>query len=62
MKNCIHTSKLGLLVEFCGDFFLWLDIDIHHLNLRPSKSLKFLVEISLKNMCYFIFFPTIKAK
>jgi len=37
-------------------FFVVNDIDIHHLNLRPSKSLKILVEISLKNMCFFIFF------
>jgi len=38
-------SKLGLWVEFLlVNFFMVNDIDIHHLNLGPFKSLNFLDE------------------
>jgi hypothetical protein len=47
-KNCTYTSKLRLWVEFLGEFFILYDIDIHELNLRPFRDLKFLDEISLK--------------
>jgi hypothetical protein len=60
-KNCIYTSKLRLWVEFLGEFFFMVyDIDIHELNLRPLRYLKFLDEISLKNLCFFHFW-TINA-
>jgi hypothetical protein len=38
MKNYNYTSKLKLWVEFCSDFFLVNDIDIHQLNLGPFKN------------------------
>ncbi len=44
MKNYKHTSKPRLQVEFCNEFFLMNDIDIHQLNLRPFGSVKMLVE------------------
>jgi hypothetical protein len=37
------------------------DIDMHELNLRPFKDLKFLDEISFKKMCFFHFW-TINAQ
>jgi hypothetical protein len=37
------------------NFFMVYDIDIHELNLRPFKYLKFLDEISLKK-CVFLHF------
>jgi hypothetical protein len=49
-KKCIHTSKPRLWVEFSGEFFIVYDIDIHELNLWPFKDLKFMDEISLKNV------------
>jgi hypothetical protein len=51
MKNYKYTSKLTLWVEFCSEFFVVNDIEIHQLNLRPLKSLKFLVKIHSK-MCF----------
>jgi hypothetical protein len=41
-------------------FFMVYAIDIHELNLRPFRDLKFLDEISLKNVC-FLHFWTINA-
>jgi hypothetical protein len=38
-------------VELLGLFFMVYDIDIHELNLGSFKDLKFLDEISLKNVC-----------
>jgi hypothetical protein len=32
LKNCIYISKLGLWVEFKGEFFMVYEIDIHELN------------------------------
>ncbi len=56
MKNCIHTSKLRLWVDFFGDFFFVVTIiDIYQMNLGPFGSLKILVENSLK-ICVFSFF------
>jgi hypothetical protein len=42
MKDCIHISKLGLWAKF----FVVTIIDIHKINLRPFRSLKYLVENS----------------
>jgi hypothetical protein len=43
-------------VEVLGEFFFMVnDIDIHQLNLRPFKSLKFLDEIPFKK-CRFLHF------
>ncbi len=36
-------------------FFIVYDIDIHELNLRPFKNLKFLDEISFKKCVFFAF-------
>jgi hypothetical protein len=38
------------------NFFVVIIIDIHQLNLRPSRGLEFLVENSLKMCVFFIFF------
>jgi len=38
-----------------GEFFILYDIDIHELNLRPFRDLKFLDEISLKKCGFCIF-------
>jgi hypothetical protein len=40
------------VVEFCSDYFLMNDIDIHQLNLRPFGNVKNLVENSFKK-CVF---------
>jgi len=37
------------------NFFMVYDIDIHELNLRPFKDLKFLDEISLKKYVFLHF-------
>jgi hypothetical protein len=42
-------------MEFLGEFFMVYDIDIHELNLRPCRDLKFLDEISFKKMCFLCF-------
>jgi hypothetical protein len=55
MKNCKYTSKLRLLVEFCNEFLVVNDIDVHQLNLRPFISLQILVEIPF-NKCVFLHF------
>jgi hypothetical protein len=34
------------------NFFMMYDIDIHELNLGPFKDLKFLDEVSFKNVCF----------
>ncbi len=44
MKNCKYTSKLKLWVEFCSDFFVVNDIDIHQLNLGPFNFFLKMVE------------------
>ncbi len=44
MKNGKYTSKLKLWVEFCSDFFVVNDIDIHQLNLGPFKKIKILAK------------------
>jgi len=36
------------------NFFIVYDIDIHQLNLRQARNLKFLDEISFKNCVFFI--------
>jgi hypothetical protein len=43
-------------MEFLGEFFMVYFIDIHQLNLRQFRNLKFLDEISLKKMCFLYFF------
>jgi hypothetical protein len=40
-------------MEFFGEFFMMYDIDIHQLNIRQFRNLKFLDEISLKK-CVFL--------
>jgi hypothetical protein len=56
LKNYTHISKLRLWVEFLGEFFFIVyDIDIHELNLKPFKDLKFLDEISFKKCVFFAF-------
>jgi hypothetical protein len=42
-------------MEFCDDFFLVNDIDIHQLNLEPFKSLQIFFENPFKNV-FFAFF------
>jgi hypothetical protein len=54
MKNYKYTSKLRLQVEFCSDFFLMNDIDIHKLNLRLFGSVKNLVENPFKKCVFCI--------
>jgi hypothetical protein len=67
MKNCIHTLKLGLWVEFFVNLMVVIIIDIHQLNLRPFGSLKSLVEnslyiyINLKEK-YFMYFKKTNTK
>ncbi len=55
MKNYKYISKLKLWMEFCDDFFLVNDIDIHQLNLEPFKSLQIFFENPFKNV-FFAFF------
>jgi hypothetical protein len=54
----MYISKLKLWVEFLGEFFMVYDIDIHELNIKPFKDLKFLDEISFRNVCFFHFWTT----
>jgi hypothetical protein len=40
-------------MEFLGEIFMVYDIDIHQLNLREFRTLKFLDEISFKKCVFF---------
>jgi hypothetical protein len=55
MTHYKYISKLRLQMEFCSDFFVVNDIDIHQLNLRPFKSF-FLVENPFKKCVFLHFF------
>jgi hypothetical protein len=48
-------------VEFCNEFLLVNDIDVHQLNLRPFRSLQFLVENPFKT-CVFLHSWVINAQ
>jgi phage terminase large subunit len=54
MKNYKYTSKLRLWVEFCSEFSMVNDIEIHQLNLRPFKKLKFFDENPINFIYFFI--------
>jgi hypothetical protein len=41
-------------MEFLGEFFMVYDIDIHQLNLKQFRNLKFLDEISFQKCVFFI--------
>ncbi len=53
MHICFKTKVVSGILGWI--FFMMYDIDIHELNLRPLRDLKFLDEISLKKCVFFAF-------
>jgi hypothetical protein len=62
MKNCTHTSKLGLLEEFCGEFFCghyyWYTL----IESRAIWKFRNFGWKFIKNVYFFSFFGAIKEK
>jgi hypothetical protein len=56
MKNCIHTSKLGLWVEFFGEFFCDHYYWYTSIELKAIWKFKIFGWKFVKNMCFFHFF------